>query len=202
MTPDSEASMTIRTPAMALLLLLALAGPAAAEAPAPSPPTAATNPNAAGPEHALLATLAGEWTTVYRITPMPRAKSMDLPGSATFRTTLAGLWIDGGTELRMGEAKVAGRSMYGYDRFAKRYVFLFVQERDTQPLFGYGVPDSTGRRITFDVPMHSPEQGKVDVPTRTVLDLTTPDRTVVEMHRPLPDGGEDCPLRIEYTRAR
>lgn len=183
----------------ALACLLASAAAFAAEPPAASPPANYDQP---GPQHALLATVAGRWTSVYHVTARPGAKPVDLPGTAEYRSTLGGLWIEGDTQLRMGESAIAGRVVYGYDRFKQQYVFLFLQERDTQPLFGYGVPDSTGKRITFTVPMDIPPVDLRAVPVRTVLDLSVPDRITFEMNTPLGGGKEYQPLRIDYVRVK
>jgi len=158
--------------------------------------------NSPGPEHARLAAIAGRWTSTYRVTPMPGGKPMDIPGTAEFRSTLGGLWIEGDTELNMGATKIMGRVMYGYDRFKQRYVFLFVQQADTQPLFGYGVPDASGARITFTVPMDIPPINQKAVPVRTVLDLSSADAITFEMNTPIGAGKEFQPLRIDYVRVK
>jgi hypothetical protein len=185
------------------LVLALVTSPAFASGSQPAaPPSGAADSTRPGPEHAKLATLEGHWTTVYHVMPAPGMKPMDLPGSADFRVILGGEWIEGDTELRMGEKKVMGRAMYGFDRFKQRYVFLFVQESDTQPLFGYGVPDETGARITFTVPMDVPMAGRSAVPMRTVLDLSGPGRVHFEMNAPMPDGSEYQPLAIDYVREK
>jgi hypothetical protein len=182
---------------------LAASTPASAPVPAEDHATnAAPDYSAPGPEHARLAGLAGKWTSTYRVTPAPGAKPMDVPGTASFRATLNGLWIDGDTELRLGEQRILGRVTYGFDRFKQRYVLMFVQDSDSQPLFGFGVPDSAGTRITFTLPMDIPLVGRQGVPMRTVLDFSSPGRMVFEMNAPMPDGTEYQPVRIEYTRVR
>lgn len=183
----------------ALLFALVLTAPVAAQ---PAPPAPAVEYDKPGPEHALLASIAGRWTSVYHVTSRPGAKPVDVPGTAEFRTTLSGLWIDGDTRLQMGESRIDGRVVYGFDRFKGQYVFLFLQERDTQPLFGYGTADSTGRRITFTVPMDLPVVNLRAVPVRTVLDLSVPDRLTFEMNTPIGGGKEYQPLRIDYVRAK
>lgn len=194
----------MRNPTVAALLTLVTTTALAAPVAAPSAPPAAAPPayDQPGPEHARLAALAGKWTTEYRVTPGPGARAMVIPGTAEFRATLGGLWIDADTDLTMGSQHIRGRVTYGYDRFKQRYVFLFLQERDTQPLFGYGVPDAAGTRITFTVPMDIPPVGQQAVPMRTVLDLSRPDTLSFEMNAPLPDGKEFQPVRIDYARAR
>ena len=155
-----------------------------------------------GPEHHLLGTLAGSWTSVYRVTPKPGAAVIDMPGTAEFHPILGGLWVEGVTQLPLGKTRIEGRVLYGFDRFKQRFAFLFIQQADTQPLFGYGEADSTGRRITFTVPMDVPVAGRAAVPMRTVLDLSTPDHIEFEMNAPMPDGTEYQPLRIDYTRVK
>ncbi len=191
-----------------LLVLAALATPAvrataaapAAESHVDAPATDHTLP---GPEHAkLAAALAGRWTSTYHVTPAPGAQPMDLPGTAVFRPILGGAWIECETDLIMGDARIAGRALYGYDRFKQKYVFLFVQAHDTQPLFGYGSADAAGTRVTFTVPMDVPMVNLQGVPMRTVLDFSKPGALSIEMNQPLQDGQEFQPLRIDYVKAK
>lgn len=193
----------MRSALLVVLCLASLASSSLAADPKPAAATAAPeDPNRPGPEHARLAALAGKWTSTYHVTPMPGGKVMDIPGSAEFRVTLGGLWIEGDTQLDAGGMKIAGRLTYGYDRFKKQYVFWFLQQTDTQPLFGYGVPDSTGNVITFTVPMDIPPVNLKAVPVRTVLDLSARDAMRFEMNTPIGGGKEFQPLRIDYVRAK
>ncbi len=156
-----------------------------------------------GPEHAkLAAALTGRWTTTYRVTPAPGAKPIDIPGTAEFRSILGGEWIEGDTKLVMGDASIAGRVLYGFDRFKQKYVFLFIQAHDTQPLFGYGSADAAGTRVTFAVPMDIPVLNLQGVPMRTVLDFTKPGALSFEMNQALPEGKEFQPVRIDYVKAK
>lgn len=173
-----------------------------AKAPASAPSRPAADPNAPGAEHAKLATLVGRWTTVYRMIPMPGSEEIAIPGSAEYRSTLGGLWIAADTDLRMGEATIRGLAIYGYDKVKRKYSFQFMQQADTQLLFGLGTPDSTGDAIAFDVPMDIPMAGLTAVPTRTVLTFESEDRHAVEMFQRGPDGAEFRPMRIEYTRVK
>ncbi len=196
----------------ALLTLLvtlpaaAMAAPAKPVTPPHTPETAAVNApvdySKPGPEHARLATLAGHWTSVYHVAHAPGAKPVDIPGTAEFRAILNGMWISGETELVMGETRIKGLAIYGFDRVKAKYTMLFVQEADSQPLFGYGVPDSSGRVITFDVPMDIPMAGLSAVPMRVVLELPAGDTCGFEMNTKAPDGSNYRPLRIDYTRAK
>lgn len=194
----------MRRVVLLLSCLLVSASSLLAAEPKPAPAAAAPpiDFNSPGPEHARLAALAGKWTSTYHVTPMPGGKVMDIPGSAEFRVTLGGLWIEGDTQLDAGGMKIAGRLIYGFDRFKKQYVFLFLQQTDTQPLFGYGVPDSTGRVITFTVPMDIPPVNLKAVPVRTVLDLSAAEAMRFEMNTPIGGGKEFQPLRIDYVRAK
>lgn len=198
-------------PMLVMCLIAACAAPAAGAAtppPAKAKPAAAApsrpaaDPNAPGAEHAKLAALVGHWTTVYRVIPMPGAEEIAIPGTAEYRSTLGGLWIVADTDLRMGEASIRGLAIYGYDKVKKKYSFQFMQQADTQLLFGLGTPDSSGDVITYDVPMDIPMAGLMAVPTRTVLTFESADRHVVEMFQRGPDGAEFRPVRIEYTRAK
>lgn len=173
--------------------------PATPETPAVSPADAFPKP---GPEHARLATLAGHWTSVYHVAHSPGATPMDLPGTAEFRAILNGMWIAGDTDLRLGDVSIKGLAIYGFDQFKQKYTMLFIQQADSQPLFGYGVADSTGRTITFSVPMDVPAAGLTAVPMRIVLELPQGDACAFEMNTKGPDGAEYRPLRIDYTRAK
>ena len=81
---------------------------------------------------------------------------MEMPGHASYRVTLGGYWVIADTELQVGPRKVKGLIIYGYDTYKQRCSFQFIQESDTQVLFGLGVPSTAGDDITFDVPNYPP----------------------------------------------
>jgi hypothetical protein len=91
--------------------------------------------------------------------------------------------------------------IYGFDTYKQRCSFQFIQESDTQVLFGLGVPSTAGDDITFDVPMEL-TAGQPAVNHRTTLRFESADRHVFGMTRALADGGELNVLTIEYTRAK
>jgi len=153
------------------------------------------------PQHDRLATLVGDWSTVYRVVSAPGKQPVEMPGSATYRVTLGGYWVIADTELLVGPRSVKGLLVYGYDTYKQRCSFQFIQESDTQVLFGLGVPSVAGDDITFDVPMEL-APGQPAVNHRTTLRFESQDRHVFAMSRALPEGGELTVLTIEYTRAK
>lgn len=153
------------------------------------------------PQHDRLASLAGEWTTVYRVVSAPGKPPLEMPGRASYRVTLGGYWVIGETELMVGPRSVKGLLIYGFDTYKQRCSFQFIQESDTQVLFGLGVPNALGDDITFDVPMEL-APGQPPVNHRTTLRFESSDRHVFAMARALPEGGELTVLTIEYTRAK
>ena len=124
-----------------------------------------------------------------------------MPGHASYRVTLGGYWVIADTELQVGPRKVKGLIIYGYDTYKHRCSFQFIQESDTQVLFGLGVPSAAGDDITFDVPMEM-VLGRPAVNHRTTLRFESADRHVFAMSHALPEGGELTTLTIEYTRVR
>jgi len=124
-----------------------------------------------------------------------------MPGRASYRVTLGGYWIIGETELMVGPRSVKGLLIYGFDTYKQRCSFQFIQESDTQVLYGLGVPNALGDDITFDVPMEL-VPGQPAVNHRTTLRFESADRHVFAMARVLPEGGELTVLTIEYTRAK
>jgi hypothetical protein len=124
-----------------------------------------------------------------------------MPGRASYRVTLGGYWVIADTELQVGPRTVKGLMIYGYDTYTQRCSFQFIQESDTQVLFGLGVPSAVGDDVTFDVPMEL-AAGKPAVNHRTTLRFESPDRHVFAMSRALPEGGELNVLTIEYTRSK
>ena len=131
----------------------------------------------------------------------PGKQPVEMPGRATYRVTLGGYWIIADTELLVGPRTVKGLIIYGYDTYKQRCSFQFIQESDTQVLFGLGVPNVAGDDITFDVPMEL-APGQPTVNHRTTLRFESADRHVFAMTRPVPEGGDLTVLTIEYTRVR
>lgn len=138
---------------------------------------------------------------MYRVVSAPGKQPVEMPGRASYRVTLGGYWVLADTELKVGPRMVKGLIIYGYDTYKQRCSFQFIQESDTQVLFGLGVPSTVGDDITFDVPMEL-APGQPAVNHRTTLRLESPDRHVFAMTRALPGGGELTVLTIEYTRVK
>lgn len=102
-----------------------------------------------GEEHALIATLAGEWSQVVRLQPAPGAEILTFEGTSTNRMVLGGRFLMSESTLLVPGAEAAGIGFLGFDRRTEEFITLGLDEVGTYWVSGRGTADESGRVITM-----------------------------------------------------
>lgn len=192
--------------ALSLPLALLAAEEQKTPAPAAAPPMeemmkrmeAAGTP---GPEHKVLATLAGDWEVESKMWMDPAAPPS--VSKATCKQTL----IMGGRFLQQDYAgEVMGKpfkgiGMLGFDNFRKRYVSTWMDDMTTAIYLAYGKADEAGKVLTFEGTMDEPMTGEKDKPIRHITRIVSPDKHIFEMHD-IKLGDNSKVMELVYTRKK
>ncbi len=102
-----------------------------------------------GEEHALIATLAGEWSQVIRLQPAHGAEILTFEGTSTNRMVLGGRFLMIESTLRVPGAEAASLGFLGFDRRTEEFTLLSMDEVGTYWVTGRGTADESGRVITM-----------------------------------------------------
>lgn len=102
-----------------------------------------------GEEHALIATMAGEWHQVVRLQPAPGAELLTFEGTSTNRMILGGRFLMLESTLQVPGAEAAGLGFLGFDRRTEEFTTLSLDEVGTYWVTGRGTADESGRVITM-----------------------------------------------------
>jgi len=155
-----------------------------------------------GEEHALLASLAGEWELEGRFRMAPQAPWMELGSKASARWILGDRFLE--QELE-GEPSAfmpqpyRARTFLGYDRFAERFVYLVLDNFTTAVKHYEGEYDAGERLLSLRTEHFQPMHGRV-VPLRSTLTLESDDRFVLRDYEVDPAGEEYLALEAAYVR--
>lgn len=200
-------------PLCPILLALALVVPAAAQDELPGGMTAQELNEAQGrmfeaaqpgEEHALIATLAGEWNQVVRLQPAPGADIVTFEGTASTRMILGGRFLMVESTLLVPGAEAADMRFLGFDRRTEEFTTIAMDEVGTYWVTARGTADETGRVITMSGEDYDPIMDHIQE-YDIVYRLGDDDNFVMEiwfkdeMHT---RGGDPLKMiEITYTRA-
>jgi hypothetical protein len=154
-----------------------------------------------GPQHQLLATLAGSWTFTAKMWPAPGAPEMDGSGSVERKMIMGGRYLREEAEGTFGGMKMQGLGLNGYDNTQQKFIGSWVDSMGTGMSTSVGTADSTGKVITYKRTEFDPLTG-TKAEGRDVLRIEGNDRQVLEFNRVLPGGKEFKIMEIVYTRKK
>ncbi len=155
---------------------------------------------APGPEHKLLADMAGEWDAEVRsYMTAPGAPPTVSKGTRRSRMILGGRFLQEEFQGEMMGKKFTGMGLTGYDKFNKKYVSLWMDDMGTGMFTSEGTSDESGKVLTFNGKMDEPMTGEKAKPVRAITRILGPDKHVFEMHD-LVLGDKSKVLEITYTR--
>ncbi|MGL4550732.1 MAG: DUF1579 domain-containing protein [Gemmataceae bacterium] len=175
MTTDSRNGLV-----WAGVVLAALVAPAGAQE-VPKP----------GPEHEMLAKLAGTWDTTMK------APGMESKGTATYKMELGGIWLGGVLESELFGTKFTGKSLESYHPAKKKYVSVWVDSMSTAPVTMEGTYDEEKKTLTMagEGPAMEGKMAKY----KSVSKM--PDADTLEMTMWIGDGKEPA-FTIVYKRKK
>ena len=124
-----------------------------------------------GEEHALMATLVGEWHQVLRLTPAPGADVMTMEGTATSEMILGGRFLKTESDLHLPGKEGGSLSILGFDRRSDEFNTIGMDTEGTYWVTAKGTYDEETRTITMSGEDYDPIFGHLqeyDFKTRFV----------------------------------
>jgi len=131
-----------------------------------------------GPQHEVLAKMAGDWTMTGKIWMDPNSPGEEMkPGTQHSEMILGGRYLSSVNQGEMMGMPFEGHGMMGYDNFKKQYQMTWIDNMGTTISTASGTADATGKVITLMGKMDDPSTGKKDLDVKYVYTLKD-DKTV------------------------
>lgn len=158
-----------------------------------------------GPEHKEMAKYAGKWNMASKMWFDPAAPPQESTAKVTWEMIMDGRYmlehVDG-EPFQEGMPRFQGMNITGYDNFAKRYFFGWVDNMGTGLMVGYGESKDGGKTIEFYADAPDPMTGTM-TRSKSIVRHVSADKVEFEMYSPNPDGeGWWKGFEATYTRAK
>lgn len=206
-----RSSSSLAPYAVLFVLAVVLAAPplfaqepeAEAAAPAMSPEQAAEMAamqaaGTPGPQHELLASMAGEWDIEVRMWMEPGAEPIVLPSTAHREMILGGRVLVEEVRGEFMGAPFVGHAMSGYDNVTGKWWGTWVDNQMTGVMLSEGTWDEAGKVFTSTMSHVDPATGEA-VETKGVSRILAPDHEVHEMWEER-DGESFKSMEMVYRR--
>lgn len=145
----------------------------------------------AGPEHAILKKMEGNWDTTMKM------MGQESKGTATYKMDLGGLWLASTFEGSMMGEKFSGRGFDTYDAGKKKYVGVWFDSMSTTPMTMEGTFDAAKKTMTM-IGEAPGQDGKM---TKHKMVTTMPDDNTINFAMFMADG-TDPMFTIVYKRKK
>lgn len=156
--------------------------------------------NALGPEHAQFKEMVGEYNADMLWWMEPNTPPMTFKGKAKFELILDGHYLKQTyTCPDMMGTPYTGIGIEGYDRFAKRYVSIWLDNMSNSIMMQYGKCSESGKVCTYYGREHDSSTGELDKVVKAVLSHDG-DVPVFSMYELRPDNTEFKGMEIRYKR--
>jgi hypothetical protein len=152
-----------------------------------------------GPEHKLLASLAGTYEAKVKIYFDPSQPANESMGTMQRKMIMGGRFLE---ELYNGEImgqRFYGMGLMGYDAMKKKYTSVWIDSMTTSMMQSLGTYDAATKTLTSTGEDIDPTTGKM-MKSRDVFRVISPTEQVMDMYREKADGKEFKMLEIRYTR--
>lgn len=154
-----------------------------------------------GKEHAMLAKLAGTWTSNEKMRMGPDMPEMPSTGTWTMTSILDGRYVqlDAAGEIP-GMGPYKGLGLMGFDNVSKKYVATYIDQMSTGMMNGVGEMSADGKVLTINYSFNCPITKKASN-FREVLKFESEGKMHVEMFMTDPKSGKEytC-MQAELTR--
>lgn len=154
-----------------------------------------------GPEHALLAKMAGTWKSNTRMFMSPDAPPMEAPeGVHTGEMVLGGRFLYITERGDMMGMPMEGLGFIGFNKASALYQLVWMDNTATMMYTASGTADAAGKVITL--------HGRIDDPVRNIRDkgvkyvyrFEAPDRIVFEIWDSMENGQFFLSVETTYTK--
>jgi hypothetical protein len=115
-----------------------------------------------GPQHAMLAAYAGEWTADSKWWKSKDAQPESSKGKSTFEMILGGRYLHMVYKGDWNGQPWTGIGYLAYENFTKKYKGTWIDEMSTGLFYNEGTADKTGKVITMLGKMSDPTTGEID----------------------------------------
>jgi len=156
---------------------------------------------APGPNHKLLASLAGQWTFATKMWMQPGAPPETSTGTAVYTALMDGRFIQGEYKGTFGGMAFQGLGLTGYDNVARHFTATWADNMGTSIMLMTGKYDPATRTFTYKGDMVDVMKPGNRVKVRQTVKVTDDDSHVMEWyeHR---GGKEVKTMEIAYTRQK
>jgi hypothetical protein len=159
------------------------------------------DPGEPGPEHKLLAKLAGTWDAKAKVWFEPGKPPTESTGVMKRKMIMGGRYLQEEYQGKFGPDDFTGMSIAGYDRVRKKFFSSWVDSMSTGVILSEGTYDAAKKTFTYINDDIDPATGK-KMKGRDVLKVDNDDQLTFEMYRAEEEGKEAKVLEIIYTRRK
>jgi hypothetical protein len=154
-----------------------------------------------GPNHEMLASIAGDWTFKSRMWMNPTAAPAESTGTVNYTTLLGGRFVQGQYRGDMMGMPFEGIGLMGYDNTTGRFQTSWVDNMGTTIVYLTGLYDPAAKTITYTGQMDDIVKPGTKVNVRQVIRIVSNDSHVMEWYETR-DGKEAKMMEIVYSRAK
>ncbi len=156
---------------------------------------------APGPEHAKLATWAGDWTTQGKMWMSPDAQPTDMaPGTHKAEMILGGRFLQMRVTGDWMGTPMDGMGIMGFDNFKRVYQMIWIDNTATPIYFASGTADPSGKVITLMGKVDDPVKGEKDKDTKWVCRFESDTKIIFEMWDSIGEGKFYKSFETVYTK--
>jgi hypothetical protein len=153
-----------------------------------------------GPQHAMLAKMAGEWTCTVKYQMDPSQPWQESQSTASITSLMDGRYIQELDSGQMMGAPFTGMGITGFDNVTGKYVSTWIDNMGTGIMTSVGAADANGKVISWNATMSDPMTGKTSK-SRMVTTFIDDDHHTFEMFGVPPGGKKEMKMMtIGYVR--
>jgi hypothetical protein len=153
-----------------------------------------------GPQHKMLESMAGSWTTKITSWCEPDTPPRESTGASEQKMILGGRFLQQEFSGEMMGSPFTGIGVTGYDNHTKKYVSTWMDSMGTAILSFEGTAGADGKTITQETRYDDPIKGPMK--WRSVTRIVDNNTHVFEMYGIDKSGKKDKMMEITYTRKR
>ena len=154
-----------------------------------------------GPNHQLLALLAGRWTFATKLWMEPGAPPESSTGTAVYTPLMDGRFIQGEYTGTFGGMPFRGLGLTGYDNVAQHFTATWADNMGTSIMLMTGSYDPATRTFTYKGDMDDMMKPGKKVKVRQVVKVLNDDSHTMEWYETR-GGKEIKTMEIAYTRQK
>lgn len=154
-----------------------------------------------GPNHELLASLAGDWAFAAKMWMEPGAAPELSSGTATYTSLMGGRFFQGQYTGTFSGMPFQGLGLTGYDNLAKRFTATWADNMGTAILVMTGTYDQATRTFTYRGDMDDLMKPGTKVGVRQVVKVLSGEAHLMEWYETR-GGREVKTMEIAYTRRK